>query len=195
MWIRLTVRINHTITVEVVIAGRIASIVTSVSPYLLTCNLALAAQSLIDEVPDISTLIGRILTHKVPILLKSTNRVTHCVRILTLNQWTWIITLRITLTTVIVVVHWAVDIRLAILSCLLILARTRWVVCLHPIIAVLEVLTITSFVTQRPHDNGRVVLVGHQVMLLTLHMGIVIVLTASQRTFTITHSVTLDIRF
>ena len=79
--------------VEVVVACRIASVVAAVGPDLLAGYLALAAQTLVDEVPDVSALVGWILTHEVPILFESTDGVTHSVCVFTLDEWAWVVVL------------------------------------------------------------------------------------------------------
>ena len=91
MGIQTTVWSNDTVAVEVMVCGRITSVVTSESKDLFTRNTALVAQALIHEVPDIAALILGVLSDDVPILLKTTHRVTHGMGILTLDQWTGII--------------------------------------------------------------------------------------------------------
>ena len=114
--------------------------------------------------------------------------------ILALDQRTGVIALRIALAILVTVVHRTEDIGLAILTSLLILHRTGAIVGLHPIVGFLEVWTIASLVTQRPHDDARMVLKRAHITFLTLDMCLSIILTLGQRTFAITHTMTLDIR-
>ena len=73
MRIQATVGSNDTVAVEVIVGSRIAAVVTTIGEDFLTCNLALVAQTLIHEVPDIAALILRILTDDIPILLETTH--------------------------------------------------------------------------------------------------------------------------
>ena len=114
--------------------------------------------------------------------------------ILALDQRTGVIALRIALAILVTVVHRTEDIGLAILTSLLILHRTGAIVGLHPIVGFLEVWTIASLVTQRPHNDARMVLERAHITFLTLDMCLRIILTFGQRTFAITHTMTLDIR-
>ena len=49
-------------------------------------RIHLPLERLIHEIPDEASLIYRILTHEIPILLQTTHRVTHRMGILTLDQ-------------------------------------------------------------------------------------------------------------
>ena len=73
MWVQTAVGGNDTVTVKVVVGSRIASVVATICKDLLTCNLALVAQSLVNKVPDVTTLIFGVLTDDVPILFESTH--------------------------------------------------------------------------------------------------------------------------
>ena len=146
MGIQTAVRSDDTITVEVVVGSRIAAIVATISKDLLASDLALITQTLIDKVPDIATLIFRILTDDVPVLLETTHRVTHRMGVLALDQRTGIVALGVFLAVLIAIVHRTEDIGLALTASLLILHRARGVVGLHPVVAFLEVRTIAGLV-------------------------------------------------
>ena len=62
---------NDSVTVEVVVAGRITSCIATILPNLLTGNLAGVAQTLVYEVPNETTLILGILAGEIPIFGKS----------------------------------------------------------------------------------------------------------------------------
>ena len=72
MRVRLTIRIDDTITVEVVVRSRETSVVTAIGPDGLASYLALATKTLVDEVPNITTLIVRKTANQIPILLETT---------------------------------------------------------------------------------------------------------------------------
>ena len=137
---------NDAVAVEVVVRGRIASVVAAISKDLLTCNRTLVAHSLVDEVPDVAALILRVFAHQVPILLETSHRVAHSVSILTLDKRSRIVFLRIGLTTFVAVVHRTEDVGLAPVASLLVLHGTRLVVVLNPRIAFLEVGAVAGFV-------------------------------------------------
>ena len=198
MRVQSAVGCDDTITVKVVVAGRIAAIVATVSKYLLTSNLTLIAHTLVHEVPDITTLVVRLLANQVPVLFESTHRVTHGMSILTLNQWLLNLTashlaLRVFLAPVIVGIHGAVDICSTLDACTLILAWTCLIVCLHPSVSLLKVSTVTSLVTQAPHNNAGVVLIGNHVTLLTLNVSLLKIRTDSQCLLIVTHTMALQV--
>ena len=195
MCVWLTVWVDNTIAVEVVVAGRETTIVTSIGPNLLACHLALATKTLVDVVPNISSLVLRVLTNEVPILLEAADGITHGMGIFALDERTRVVALGITLTTTIVVVHRAENIGLSVLSCLLVLHWTRLVVTLNPIVSIFEVLAVACFVTQTPNDDGRMVLQHQHVVLIALDVGIVVVGTLGKCLVAISHSVALDIGF
>ena len=153
MWVQTAVGSNDTITVKVMVGSRIASVVATVCKNLLTCNLALVAQSLVNKVPDVATLIFGVLTDDVPILFESAHRVTHGVGILTLYQRTWIVALGIFLAVLVTHIHRTEDIGLAVVACLLKLAWTGVVISLHPVVCLLKVWSVSSLVTQAPYDD------------------------------------------
>ena len=198
MWVQSAVGCDNTVTVKVVVAGRIASIVATVSKYLLTSNLALIAHTLIHKVPDVTSLVVRLLTNQVPVLFKATHRVTHSVGIFALNQWLLNLSashfaLRVLLAPVVIGIHRAVDICSTFDACTLILAGTGLIVSLYPSISLLKVGTVASLVTQAPHNNAGVVLIGNHVTLLTLNVSLLKIRTDSQCLLIVTHTMTLQV--
>ena len=71
MRIQTAVWSNDTIAIEVVVAGRITSIVATIGKDFLTGNRTLVTQTLIYKVPDVSTLILRIFANQIPVLLET----------------------------------------------------------------------------------------------------------------------------
>ncbi len=112
---------------------------------------------MVNEVPDVSALILRILAHKIPIFLESTHGVAHCVSIFALYEWTLIVVLGILFATFVVVIHRAEDVGLAVLPGLFILHGACAVALLHPVVGFLEVRPVASFIAKTPHDYGRMV--------------------------------------
>ena len=170
MRIQATVWRNDTVTVEVVVAGRITSIVTTIGKDFLAGDRALVANTLVYEVPDITTLILRILADQIPILLESTHRVTHGVGILTLDVWLGTIALAVAFALFVTYVHRTVDISLAVISATLILHRAGLVVSLDPIVSLFKVDAITTLVTQTPYDDGRMIDERFDITLVALDM-------------------------
>ena len=189
---------DDTVTVKVVVAGGIAAIVATISKYLLTSNLTLIAQTLIHKVPDVATLIVRLLTDQVPVLLKATHRVTHGVSIFALYQWLLNLTassfaLSVFLAPVVISIHRAVNISLTLYTSLLKLTGTCLVVSLHPVVGLLKVRTVTSLVTQAPYNDAGVVLIGNHVTLLTLNVRLFKGNVLGQRMLLVAHTVTLQV--
>ena len=182
---------DDTVTVEVVVRCGIAAIVATIGEDLLTL-LVLVAEALVHEVPDEATLQCRILTDEVPVLLQATDRVTHSVGILALDEG-FVGVLAVTLHVVVVGIHGATDIAVAGVAGLLILCGTAVVVSLDPVVGSLEVRTVTGLVTQAPEDDRGVVLEGHHVADVTLQMSLGEGGVLGQRTLTVAHTVALDV--
>ena len=182
-----------TIAVEVVVAGRITTIVATIGEDFLACDRTLVTKTLVHEVPDISTLILWIFANQVPILLESTLRVTHRMGILTLDVRFGAITLTILLALLIVDVHRTVDVGLAVITTTLILHRTSLVVSLHPVVCLLEVDAIARLIAQTPHDDGRMVHKGLHIALVALDMGLKILRELRQRLLAIAHTMGLQV--
>ena len=190
---KATVRSNDTIAVEVMVRGRITTLVTTIHPYLVACHLAYSTNALIDEVPDEASLILWILANQIPILLETSNGVTHCMSILALDKRTGIVALCIFLAIIVIVVHGTEDIGLAILSTLFILHGATAVDNLHGIIGSLEVITIATLVTQRPEDDTGMILLNQHIILVALHDGLLVSDILSQATIAVAHSMTLEV--
>ena len=105
MRIQTAVRSDDTVAVEVVVTARIAAVITTIGKDFLTGDRTLVAQTLVNEVPDVTTLVLRILADQIPILLETTLRVTHGVSILTLDIWLGTVALTIVLTFLVTDVH------------------------------------------------------------------------------------------
>ena len=157
MRIQTAVWSNDTITVEVIVTCRIAAVISTISKDFLTGDRTLVTNALIYEVPDIATLILRILTDEVPIFLETTFRITHSMSIFALDVWFNTITLAIFLTLLVVDIHRTVNISLAVITATLILNRTGLVERFHPVIGFFEVDAVTTLITQTPYDDRRVI--------------------------------------
>ena len=192
MGIQSAVRSDDAVAVEVIVAGGIAAVVATIGKDFLACDRTLIAQTLIYEVPDKATLILRIFADDIPILLEATHRVTHSMSILTLDERTRVIRLGIVLAVAIAHIHRTEDVRLAPLARLLVLYRTI-IYTLNPVVALLKVRTVASLVTKTPDDDTRMVAQGEHISLVALQMHLLKVSTLGQRTFSITHTVTLQI--
>ena len=193
MGIEATIGGDNTIAVEVVVAGRIASVVATIGKDFLASHLALVAQALVYEVPDEAALILGILAYQVPVLLETTHRVAHGMSILTLDKWTGIVALGIFLTVAIVEVHGAEDVCLAVLSGLLVLYGTSGVNALDPVVDGLEVRAVTSLVTHAPDDDAGMVAQGEHIALVALQVHQLEVLTLGKRLLTIAHAMALEV--
>ena len=148
MGIEATIGGDDTIAIEVVVTGGIASVVATIGEYLLACDGTLIAEALIDEVPDVATLILGVLADDIPVLLEATHRVTHRVSVLALDERTGIVALGVFHAVFIAQIHRAEDIGLAVLTSLFELARTRLVVGLHPVVGPFEVRSVASLVAE-----------------------------------------------
>ena len=193
MRIQPAVRSYDAVAVEVVVAGRIASIVASVGEDFLSRQLALVAQSLVHKVPDVSALELGVLADELPVLLESADGVTHGVGILTLYERPRVVALRVTLAVLVVHVHRAEDVGLSPMSCLLVLHGAHLVISLDPVVALLKVRTVAGLVAQAPDNDAGVVFQRHDVCLVTLQVHQLVVLTLGQRSLAVAHAVTLDV--
>ena len=68
-----TVGCNDTITVEVVVAGGITTRIATVHPYLIAGYLALATNSLVNHIPDETTLIFGVLANQIHVEHEATH--------------------------------------------------------------------------------------------------------------------------
>ena len=190
MRIQLAVGTDDTIAVEVVVRGVIAVVVTAIGVMNLVqfrirqlshavqlgqrcgehLGIGLAVQGLIDIVPDVATLVLRVLAHELPILLQSTRGVTHRVVVLTLDERLLeVVILAISLARPRCVVHRTEDICVAAFAMgLLPLAGTALVLSLHPVVGGFEVRAVHGLVAQRPNDDGGMIEVRAHVVLVAL---------------------------
>ena len=189
--VQLAVGTDDAVAVEVVVRGVVAVVVAAVGivdlvqvGILLVADavqlgqrgvehlgIGLAVQGLVDEVPDVATLILRILAHQFPVLLQSARGVTHRVVVLALDERLLeVVVLAVGLARPRRVVHRAEDVGVAAFAVsLLPLAGTALVLGLHPVVGGFEVRTVHGLVAQRPYDDGGVVEVRAHVVLVALH--------------------------
>ena len=137
-----------------------------------------------------------IFTHQIPIFFKTSLRVSHRMSIFALNQGLCHrIILTVFLTSVIAIIHRAIDVCLACFTGLFILYGTARVFSLYPIVGSFEISAIAGFVAQRPENDAGMIEATLHIALVTLHMCFPIVLTFGKCLFPITHSVGFDIGF
>ena len=113
--------------------------------------------------------------------------------VLALDEWTPVVALAVTLAAFITVVHRAEDVSLAVLTSLLVVNRTAWIVCLNPIVSVFEVLAVTSFVTKTPNYDRWVVLERENVVLVALEVCVVVDRVLCKSLLAVSHTVTFDV--
>ena len=113
--------------------------------------------------------------------------------ILALDERTGIVALGIFLAIVVIVVHGAEDVGLAILSSLLVLHGAAAVDSLHGIVGGLEILAVATLVAQRPEDDAGMILLNPDVVLVALHDGLPVAGILSQTAVTVAHAVTLEV--
>ena len=193
MRIQTAVRGKDTIAVEVVIAGRIASVVATIGKDFLTGDRTLVAQTLVNEVPDVTTLVLRILADQIPVLLETTLRVTHGVSILTLDVWLGTVALAIALAFLVTDVHRTVDICLAVVSATFILCRAGRIARLHPVVSLLEVDAIAALVTQTPYDDGRMIDERLHIALVALDVRHDVLRELGERLLFISHTMRFEV--
>ena len=85
--VRSTVRSNDTVAEEVTIAWSVYTKVATISP-IFTAVFILLKQTLVNPVPDVTTLEVRILVDSSPLCSQVTVGITHGVRIFRRNDWT-----------------------------------------------------------------------------------------------------------
>ena len=167
MWIRLTVRADQTVITEIVITGIETVEVTTISINHLTVFSGPAAW-LVNKIPNKTSLILRIFANQIPILFKTTFRITHRMSILALNQRFWTIRiLCIFLTVFISVIHRTINIRFSVKACSFILYSPTGIFSLYPFVSSFKVRSVTSFVTQRPEDNAWMIETTLNIALIT----------------------------
>ena len=148
MRIRFTVRTNQSIITEIIVACIKTVKITSICINHLSVFTGPSTR-LIHEVPDKSSLQLRILTKQIPILLKSSLRVTHSMSIFTLNQRLLILIICcIFFTPFITSIHRTINISLSRCTSLFILYHTARIFSLNPIVSSFKIRAISSFITQ-----------------------------------------------
>ena len=116
---------------------------------------------MVNPVPNTSTLQKRIFFNDVPIILEVTQAITHGVSIFAKDKWAshfWV--LCITFNVERRRVHRTINVCIPFQACAFVLNRTRTIECFQCVVSNIEVYTITSFVTQRPNNDTRVILVA-----------------------------------
>ena len=148
MRIGYAVGTDKTIVTEIDIAGIKAVEVTAIGINHLTV-LTGPTNGLVYKIPNETTLIFGIFANHIPIFFETAFRITHGMRILTLNERSvHRIILTIFQTIVISIIHRTEYIGLSCLSGLFVLHGTARVFRFHPVISRFKVRPITGFITQ-----------------------------------------------
>ena len=153
MRIKTAVGSNNAITIEVIIACRITAVVATIGKNLLSRDWTLVTKTLVYKVPNVATLIFRILAYEVPILLERTLRVAHGVSILTLDVRFHGVAFTVSFTLLIIHVHGTMDVGLAVVSATFILHGAGLVNSLYPVVSLLKVNAVARLVAKAPHDD------------------------------------------
>src|SRR3712207_2444254 len=160
---------DESVVAEVVVRSVVLVEVASVAVYLYTV-FVLPPARLVDEIPDESALILRILAYDVPIFLESSFGVSHRMRVFALDERFVDIAFAIVDASFIVSVHGAVDVGELTGACLFVLYGSCGVFFFCPRVALLEVRSHTGLVAQRPEDDGRMVVSALHVALVPFEM-------------------------
>ena len=156
---------HQTIDTEVAIVGVVAE-VTTISPVVLTIR-ALCQQALVFEVPDELTRQTGILLVEVEHLTDITHRVTHRVRVLTLDVRTVLLVHTLILYAVIIPIHGRGHI--GIVATTFIVSQTGLVEFLNSCLHSSEIIAVTTFITERPHKDADVIAHPANVVLRALY--------------------------
>ena len=200
-WVRFARGRDKAVVTECLIAWVVVVIATTIAIESNARLRIFPSQSLINKVPDKATLICRILANQIPILFKTTHRVTHCMRVLALNKWACWVTIKILFALLIRCVHRTLNIRVVVLrnilvrhmARLLILYWASLVITLYPIIASVEVRSIACLITQTPDNYRWVVIVTQHNTLITCKMCCFVILSMRKALISISHTVRLNI--
>ena len=154
------------------------------------------ADRLVNEIPDVASLIFRILADEVPVFLESALRVTHGVGIFALDQRLGVFgVLGIFLAVLVGVVHRAEYVGLAVDVGLFVLNRARGVLGLYPVVGGLEVGSVAGLVAERPYDDARMVVEVLHVALVAFHVCFCVCRVLGECLVAVAHTVRFDVGF
>ena len=192
---RFTVCIYQTVATEVTKTRNIfRSVVTSITPIPAAVVVNLT-ERLVYPIPYSSALRHRITLKNIPILLHTPTTITHSMQVFTQNKGT--INTRcsqISFDFIHTAIHAAINIGIIVLFRPFILYGTIIFYRLQPIVCTLKVYTIARFISQRPDNDGRMVLGTFVHTLRTIHVCRQPSAILRQRCRAIAHTVRFDIR-
>ena len=151
-------------------------------------------ERLVYPVPHATALCHRIIFEHIPILLQATYAVAHGVHVFAKNERTVNIFLcQIGFDFIDTAVHPAINIGVIILLGTFVLNGTILFYRFQPVIGTFEVNSVSGFVTQRPNDDGRMVLRTLVHTVCTIHVCCQPSAVLGKRSRTVAHTVRLDV--
>ena len=169
---RYTVGTYQTVAAEVTVAWHVGTEVSSVCPECLTI-LVMCQHTLVHPVPDVSTLQVRITVDSFPLIPQTSGRVTHGMCIFRRHHRTVATILTSAFQPACAGVLRHVHIRVPFpLSAFVVHRAVHDILVrfLHPKISLVEVISVSGLVTQRPERKTRVVLVAFKHVDGTVHV-------------------------
>ncbi len=186
------VGVEQAVTVEVVVAGGVTSVVASVGVDVLSL-FVLSVQALVYKVPNETALELRILTHQVPVLGKSALGVAHGVGVFAEDERLLAVALSIVLAGLVGQVHLAVNICAAFLNGTFVVHGARRVVSLHHVVSLLHVYAVTALVAETPTDYTGMVLQYVRVVDVAFEVSLLKLGNLRQRLLAITHAMRFEV--
>ena len=133
---------------------------------------------LILPVPDEAPLIEPLAAGQLPVIGQVAGGIAHRMAVFALDErallveWLFLLRPAIGLAVLDGVIHRREHIRMGPVAGLLIMHRAGWLALFDPLRAIDEILTIARLVTERPHDDARVVLVALDHVFHAVQVGI-----------------------
>ena len=169
---RTAIRIDKTVAEEVAIARRVYTEVTSISP-VFSSILIFLEKTLVYPVPDISTLEVRVFVNRLPLSPQVSGGVSHCVCIFGRSYRAVAAVLSCIFqpvgTRILRNIHIGVPFPLSTL----IVDRTihqLFVSLFQPQVSLIEIISVSGFISQRPEGDARIVLVTFEHIDGTVHV-------------------------
>ncbi len=193
--VRQTVGAYQTVVTEIIVGSVIGIVIAAVGVYH-PAVFAGSSQTLINKVPDKSTLVNGIFAGNVHIFLETAAGVAHGMRVFTLyNRTVTAGICRIALDPVMRTVHRTIYIGPRIQTGTLILHRTRRILGLYPFVDFCEILAVARFISHRPHNHRRMVEIALDITHVAFHVRTPPFGTYSQSLVAIAHAMALKIGF
>ena len=200
--VRSTVRSNDTVAKEVTIAWSVYTEVATISP-IFTAVFILLEQTLVNPVPDVTTLEVRILVDSSPLCSQVTVGITHGVRIFRRNDWTVATLAAYAFQPLSIRILRHIHICVPFPKSTFVVHRTvhthrACFLFLQVKVCLIEVVTITRFVTEWPDSDRRMVLVAFVHVDGTIHVWLQpfrVVTKWATLAEVIVHTVAFDVGF